>query len=305
MCGMKVIVLLIVLSVAAFSVRAQTCADAAKQVPPVLSESAAKTYEAKLAEARDAYTKNPNDADAIIWLGRRTAYIGEYKAAVKIFTDGIAKFPKDARFYRHRGHRYITLRCFDDAIRDFEAAAKLVEGKPDEIEPDGLPNARNIPTSTLKTNIYYHLGLAHYVKGNFKRAANEFLNCYNAATNADMKIAAAHWIYMSTRRLDRRKEADRFIETAAPDGLDIIENMDYYKLTKLYRGKVRVEELLSEIGGASDSLSSASLGYGIGNYFFYNGDKEKAREIFRKITVGNQWASFGFIAAEAELSRKR
>ena len=48
-------------------------------------------------------------------------------------------------------------------------------------------------------------------------------------------------------------------------------------------------------------LSNASLGFGIGNWFLYNGEKEKAEKIFRQITSGNQWASFGFIAAEAEL----
>jgi hypothetical protein len=35
--------------------------------------------------------------------------------AITTFT-GIDKFPRDARFYRHRGHRYITVRSFDAAI---------------------------------------------------------------------------------------------------------------------------------------------------------------------------------------------
>ena len=39
-----------------------------------------------------------------------------------------------------------------------------------KIEPDGQPNARNIPTSTLNSNIYYHLGLAQYLKGEFEAA---------------------------------------------------------------------------------------------------------------------------------------
>jgi len=33
----------------------------------------------------------------------------------------------------------------------------------------------------------------------------------------------------------------------------------------------------------------------------YNGEKEKAAKIFRQIISSNQWASFGYIAAEAEL----
>ena len=65
------------------------------------------------------------------------------------------------------------------------------------------------------------------------------------------------------------------------------------------------EVLLKEIEGDANTLGSASVGYGLGNYFYYNGDKEKAIAIFRKIVAGNQWASFGYIAAETELNRQR
>ncbi len=111
--------------------------------------------------------------------------------------------------YRHRGHRFITLRCFDDAIKDFEKAAKLVKGKPDEVEPDGLPNARNIPTSTLQSNIWYHLGLAHYLKGDFGSARKAYREAEKVSKNPDMMVATTHWLYMTLRRLGREKEATR------------------------------------------------------------------------------------------------
>jgi tetratricopeptide (TPR) repeat protein len=148
--ALAAIVLTIILVPAAY---AQNCIESARVVAPQMSGEGRKTQEAKLAEARNTLTKNPNDPDAMIWVGRRLGYLGAYKEAIRVFSEGAARFPKDARFLRHRGHRYITLRCFDDAIRDFEAAAKLVKGQPDEIEPDGLPNAMNIPTSTLQSNI--------------------------------------------------------------------------------------------------------------------------------------------------------
>ena len=53
----------------------------------------------------------------------------------------------------------------------------------------------------------------------------------------------------------------------------------------------------------ADTVGNASLGYGLGNWFLYNRDKIRARQIFRKIVNGDQWASFGFIAAELELAR--
>ena len=61
--------------------------------------------------------------------------------------------------------------------------------------------------------------------------------------------------------------------------------------------------LLNELGDKAETLGNASAGYGLGNWYLYNGDKEKAIEIFRRIVAGNQWASFGYIAAEAELAR--
>lgn len=296
---LPVFVLLVVFNSVAF---AQNCLENAKTVAPVLSENVRKTYETKLAEAKADFEKNPNSADALIWFGRRTAYLGNYKEAIKIFTEGIGKFPKDARFYRHRGHRFITIRCFDDAIKDFETAAKLVKGKPDEIEPDGLPNARNIPTSTLQTNIFYHLGLAYYLKGDFKNALKAYKTSEKLSKNPDMLVATKHWLYMTLRRMNKTKEAAKSV-AGVKDNLDIIESGDYYKLVRLYQGKLKAEDLLKEIGTETDTLSNASLGYGLGNWFLYNGEKEKALKIFRQIVAGNQWASFGFIAAEVEIKR--
>ena len=280
---------------------AQSCLETAKIVQPVLSETARKTYETKLSEAKADFEKSPDSADAIIWLGRRTAYPGNYKEAIRIFTGGIEKFPTDARIYRHRGHRFITIRCFDDAIKDFEKAASLIKGKADEIEPDGLPNARNIPTSTLQSNIFYHLGLAYYLKGDFKKALKAYREAEKVSKNADMLVATTHWLYMTLRRLDKTKEAQQSI-AEIKDNLDIIESGDYYKLVRLYQEKLKAEDLLKEIGAEeANTLGNASLGYGLGNWFLYYGEKEKAAKIFRQITSGDQWASFGFIAAEAEL----
>jgi len=278
---------------------AQNCLETAKEIAPTLSVEARKIYETKLAEAKADFEKLPN-ADAIIWFGRRTAYLGNYKEAVKIFTQGIEKFPSDARFYRHRGHRFITLRCFDEAIKDFEKAAKLIRGKADEIEPDGLPNARNIPTSTLQSNIFYHYGLAFYLKGDFRRALKAYREAEKVSRNPDMLVATRHWLYMTLRRLGKTKEAEKSVADIK-DNLDIIESGDYYKLIKLYQGKRTAEDLLKEIGAETDTLGNASLGYGLGNWFLYNGEKEKAAKIFRQITAGNQWASFGYIAAETDL----
>lgn len=283
------------------SVCAQPCLQRAQEIKPPLTRETRRDFEAKLAEARKNAETDPS-ADNLIWLGRRIAYLGNYKDAIQVFTQGAEKFPDDARFLRHRGHRFITLRCFDLAIADLNRAAKLTKGKPDQVEPDGLPNARNIPTSTLQSNIWYHLGLAHYLKGDFKSALKAYREADKVSKNPDMLVATTHWLYMTLRRLGRKKEATKAVAVIKPD-LDVIENADYYKLIRLYQGTTSSEELLKEISGEASALSKASIGYGLGNWFLYNGQRDEAEKVFRQIILGNQWASFGHIAAEVELSR--
>jgi len=293
---------LALLCLVASTASAQTnCLQTAREVAPELSAETQRDFETKLSDARKLLEKDPKSADNIIWVGRRTAYLGRYKDAIKIYSDGIQQFPSDARLYRHRGHRFITLRCFDSAIADFEKAARLIKGRADEIEPDGLPNARNIPTSTLQSNIWYHLGLAYYLKGDFERAFRAYREAEKVSTNADMQVATTHWLYMTLRRMRRENEASKTL-AAIRDDLDLIENADYYKLISVYKGKLKAADLWNEINKA-DSLSNATIGYGLGNWFLYNGQPAEAEKIFRRVTAGNQWSSFGYIAAESELKR--
>jgi tetratricopeptide (TPR) repeat protein len=295
----------ILLCLFAFPVLAQsTCLQTAREVAPQISDETRRDFESRLAQARENLAKNSNDVENLIWLGRRTAYVGQYKEAIRIYTQAIKSFPNDARLYRHRGHRFITLRCVDDAIADFERAAGLIKGKPDEVEPDGLPNARNLPTSTLQSNIWYHLGLAFYLKGDFRRALKAYREAEKVSKNADMLVATKHWLYMTLRRLGRTREANEALAPLA-DNLEIIENSDYYKLIRVYQGKLTLETLKreSESSQTSNSLSNATLGYGFANWLFYNGREKEAEALFRQIVAGNQWASFGYIAAETELTR--
>ena len=130
-----------------------------------LSEAVRAGHMARLEEARQLVYANPRDADALIWFGRRTAYLGRYRDAIAIFSTGIALHPNDARMYRHRGPSLDFRPRIRPAIADFDRAVVLTSGKPDEVEPDGLPNARGIPTSTLQSNIWYHLALATLPQG--------------------------------------------------------------------------------------------------------------------------------------------
>jgi tetratricopeptide (TPR) repeat protein len=271
--------------------------------PQTLAPEEKAKLDSNLAFAQAEYEKNSNDPERIIWLGRRLAYLWRYQEAIAVYSKGIALHPDYAKLYRHRGHRYITIREFDKAIADLEKAAKLIEGKPDEIEPDGAPNKYNIPTSTSHSNIWYHLGLAYYLKGDFENALRSYPECMKfSKINDDMLCATSDWLYMAYRRLGRVDEAKKVLEPIH-ENMKILENYSYHKRLLMYKGLISPDSLLDTQN--SSDLDIATQGYGVGNWYFYNGQMEKAREIFEKVIKGQYWAAFGYIAAEADLKRLR
>jgi tetratricopeptide (TPR) repeat protein len=279
----------------------QSCED--KQYPaPVLTDSLKKVFETNLRPAEKKYKTDSLNDENIIWYGRRLAYLGYYKEAIAIYTKGIKLHPTNARFYRHRAHRYITLRCYDNAIADLKKAIDLIKDQIDEIEEDGIPNARNFPTSTLHTNIYYHLGLAYYLKGDNRQALLAWEKCLDIADNDDMKVATLNWINITLRKMGRQKDADHHLLDVTKE-LIIIENHDYYDILVMYQSGD--DSKLVEKTQNQQSVSNATLGYALGTYYQLKGNQGKAKELFEKVVAGNQWSSFGFIAAETELAKMK
>lgn len=270
------------------------------QVPIPLERRA--VLQVQLDSAAQRYIDNPDDADAVIWLGRRLAYLGRYRDAITVFSAALEKHPADARILRHRGHRYLTTRQLDLAVVDLQRAAELVEGQPDTIEPDGQPNPANVPTSTLHGNIYYHLALAHYLRRDFPRAADAWERALARATTDDMRVAVSDWLYLTYRRLGRTTDAERLLRSLDRE-LEIFENHAYERRLRLYRGTLPPDSLIPVRG--LDPVQGATYGYGVGAWYLLRGDTARAEELFRRVLRGTNWAAFGFIAAEAEIAYRR
>ena len=252
----------------------------------------------KLEEARANYERDPGDVDNVIWYGRRLAYAGEYREAIRVYSVGMEQHPEDARLYRHRGHRYITVRELDRAIADLERAVRLIEGTEDEIEPDGLPNPQNIPVSTLHGNIWYHLGLAYYLKHDWDNAWRAYEAGYAASDNDDNRVSTTHWRYMILRRQGKAAEAAAILDPISAD-MQVIENDVYHRLCLLYKGELTLEEMTAE---DADGASGAAGAYGIANWLYYNGEEDRARRQLEVLAASADWAAFGVIAAEADLA---
>tara|TARA_B100001559_G_scaffold90508_1_gene75741 strand:+ start:742 stop:1650 length:909 start_codon:yes stop_codon:yes gene_type:complete len=238
------------------------------------------------------YFDNQDDPESLIWYGRRIAYLGYFKEAIKIFTLGIETYPKDARFYRHRGHRYISTRQYDKAINDFEKAVILIDQTIDQIEPDGLPNSKNIPLSTLHGNIWYHLGLAYYLKNDMNNALKAFTNRSVTHKYDDNIVSGGHWLYMINRRLNKIEESKAVVDQVNQE-MNIIENMSYHQSCLFYKGLLEESELV---------IDEVAL-YSLANWYIYEkNDSLKAKEYYQELFKGNPF-SFAYIAGEADWVR--
>lgn len=250
-------------------------------------------------EARTRYRNQPDDADAIIWYGRRAGYLFRLNEAIEIFSEGIQKHPDDPGMYRHRGHRYISTRQFDKAIADFEKAASLIEDTADQVEPDGAPNAQGIRLTTLHGNIWYHLGLAYYLKNDMKNALRCFQKRIGQHRYDDNVVSTGHWTYMILRRLGKDQEAAGVVEKVNAK-MTIVENQMYHRTCMFYAGKLTE----ADISVTSGDQNVDVLRYGLGNWCLYDRkDSERAREIYEGLLENGSPYSFAFIAAEADYVR--
>lgn len=270
---------------------------------PPLTPDARLRLEANLDSARRALAASPRSAEALVWVARRLGYLGRFREAIDVLTRAAAEHPDDPWIYRHRGHRYLTVRDFPRAAADLERAARLTRGKADIVEPDGQPNARNQPIGTLQSNTWYHLALARYFQGDYAKALEATTEGMRLASNPDRLVSQVHWHYLTLRRLGRHDEARRALAPVRRD-LDVHENGNYHRLTLFYKGELPADSLLPPNAPIASSGDGA-VAYGLGAWLLAEGRRDEAMAVFRRILASGQWPSFGYVAAEADVRRLR
>jgi tetratricopeptide (TPR) repeat protein len=245
---------------------------------PAAGDALAKLEDGLREAARDLEL-DPENPDRVILYGRALAGLWRYKDAIDVYTRGLAAHPDHALLYRHRGHRFISVRELDKAVADLARAAELNDHEFD---------------------IWYHLGLAHYLKGEFGPAEAAYRRCREVSNDDGSIIAVSNWLFLALARQGKDAGAAKVLEDIK-DGMDAGENVSYYNLLLFDKGLKTESEL--EAAAASSDLEMATTGYGLGARYLVRGEKDKAFEMFRKIVALPYWPAFGFIAAEAELHR--
>ena len=252
----------------------------------------------QLEAAIGIYEASPDSLEAIIWYGRRLGYLGRYHEAIGVYSTGLEIFPESYKLLRHRGEAFITVRNFDQAKLDLERAAFYARPFEDETEPDGLPNRLNRPLTTIKYNIWYHLGLAYYLKGNFDQAISAYKKCLEVGDNDDLIVAASTWLYRTYVKIGNVDEAMAILEPISRN-MKLIKNRSYLNILMLFKNEVTPQRIY-ELAIRRDNTLDPTIGYGLGNWYVLQGEVETAKATFDQVIASNSWDSFGFIASEVE-----
>lgn len=258
-----------------------------------------------LAAADSVLASGPVDVDALLDAAAARAALWRYRDAIELYDSAIAVDAHDWRPWRFRGHRHISLRELDAAVRDLEQARRI---------------------DSLSFDVAYHLGLAHYLRGEWDLAADAYARCMLLAEDADAlalnesgelppgfracmdmasvdndRVAMTEWRWRALRRAGRHDEA-RALLGAIHTEMDVGTNASYYQLLLMHKGE-RPEEAVFDTTVLSGNQFE-TIGYGVAVQQLTEGDTVAALDLMRRIVErGERWQAFGFIAAEQDLVR--
>ena len=231
----------------------------------------------------------PNNLSILMEKGSALEGLRRYREAVEVYTQCLVIIPESPELLRRRGQRYISLRKLDNAITDLELAATR----------HTFVKAENLKyTENLNWAIWYYLALTYYLQADFEKALTAFQRSYDYSADNVSLLASVNWIHNCLRRLGRSDEARQVVE---PIKEDMGYSGNYYKCILVYNGTKTESETINY--DTAKGFEMCTVGYGMANFHWANGDKETALKIFMKIVAEETWQANGFLAAEAELSR--
>lgn len=253
------------------------------------------------ARARYATSKSLDDA---IWVGRQLGYLGRYRDAVEHYSKELAARGPEPHLLRHRGHRWISLRDFDQAIADLGMAYDITPWGPPELEPDGIPTPAG-PRTTLQGNIRYHLALAFFLAELLPEARLAWLDALSHAVNDDDCVSTLYWLTITCAESGDREGVQRALSFVRLD-MDVRENFVYHALLCVFAGLAPEDTLQPGRGNLGKDVDEATLGFGRAMHArHFLRDEDRARELLRHTVSLPARSAFGFIAAEALLRRLR
>jgi tetratricopeptide (TPR) repeat protein len=232
--------------------------------------------------------------------------------AVAAYDRAIALQPDNPAFHIGRANALAKLRKYQDAIQACTEALRLDPGNVPALLGRGhfRINLKQIEPALVdlvqaekacKTDywIYYHLGLAHYIKGDFAQAAKAYTSFLGLKKGDTEVVEGTAWLYPSLYRAGKKAEANALLKNIR-SGMG--GNAMYLDRLMLFKGE-KTEKQLREAMEKGDPKSRSTIAYGIGLWHVLHGRNGAAKEYFHMAMDGGQPTAFGYIAAEADLAR--
>lgn len=243
-------------------------------------------------EAKDSLTE-----DEYIELGRLYIGANRFRDAIELYSRGLEEHPESFKLRRHRGHRYINVRELDKAIVDLEEAVELIGSE----HGDALEyNASGEPTATYEHWTWYHIGLYHYLNEEWAEAAEAYRKCVDTATSNPTRVGATDWLYNAYRKGGMHDEAAAAI-AAIPADLDTNREHPYFKRVMVYKGELEPGDVIDADKPASEwNGFDITAGYGIANWYAFNGDTATGERIHRKILETPFWNAWAYVVTDRE-----
>ena len=241
--------------------------------------------------ARAVMEVAPEREDSHIWMGRRLGYLARWGEAIDAFTEGLEQFPESYKLLRFRGRHLARNREFERAIADYERALALMEGVTDSYEPDGIINTRHQYLGSYRSNLHYYHGQTSWALGDYQATLDGMTRSAEGplVQHDDRRVATSFWRYLALRKLGRHDEAQRFVD-AIPEGLELVENHDYYHGVRFFNGNLDEATLLSTAG--------LNAMFGVAMFHLLEGREEKAQQMLTELVSSS---SQGYWPAETEL----
>ena len=156
-------------------------------------------------------------------------------------------------------------------------------------------------------DVAYHLGLAHYLRGDFEAAARVYRSCLDATAPGPLPpgLAQLHHDPDAPTTTGSRSPTGSIARCAAPArhdearallapiaaGLKVGENEAYYTALRFYKGEVDEVQALTGTGPSDNRL--VTVGYGIAVHYLANGDGERGCLLLDRIAAEPNWNAFG------------
>ncbi|MCR4618635.1 MAG: hypothetical protein K5669_10705 [Lachnospiraceae bacterium] len=257
-----------------------------------------------MCEAQDTeemfWLRQNDDLQSQMLLGQKLVSAYRYKEAAAVWENAAARFDVGADLYLKLGGAYLTVRSFDNAKKAYEKY--LVMGGDEK-------------------SYSYPMGIWHYLKGEYKTAAELFEKC--VPCDGEMMIALIYWHCLSLLRAEISSgEVDHirnlrtneskfrelpFLKYYTKD-LDVGHHTAYKNAVALIAGEKDLSKALEELEKEDDDLNYCIYAYGVYVYLKVKESSNSSKtnglpsassgEFLKKILKRNKmWPCISYIAA--------